>query len=184
MPFASFEGEARISQLVDRLFTVPAGSPPALRRSVEKALREANPQLTDLQNVPAGAPILVPEVPGVQLAPAVAAPSPAAALVVGLAGTVTAAQRSLTEGLRRDAAERDRIVDLLKLPELREQAQEDPALREQIERVAAAADDRLAARQAQAERRERTLAALNADLEELARNPGALPSALTPGAPQ
>ena len=65
MRFASFEGQSSVSELVDRIFDVPARRASPLRKAAEQALRDANPQLANLRKVPAGTPILVPEVPGV-----------------------------------------------------------------------------------------------------------------------
>jgi hypothetical protein len=184
MRFAAFDGETRISDLVDRLFVVPEGSPPALRKSVEKALREANPQLGNLRQVPTGAPILVPEVPGVAPSGDVAPVTAHLGDLLGsLATPVAAAKASIDASLRLAAERHDQIIDLLRSRELRDQAQEDAELRERLDQLATVANDRLGERKALAERRARTMAALDKDLEALARDPGALPSALTPGSP-
>jgi hypothetical protein len=173
MSFASFEGETRISDLVGRFYTVPEGSPAALRRSVEKALREANPQLTNLRRVPVGTPILVPEVPGVERTGVAAATPPLGKIVGDLTKSLKTAQQSVDESLRRDKAARDQTIELLKARELRDQAKADPDLQEQLSRLTEIADDRLTQSKARAERRLRTLAALGKDLEEFERNPGA-----------
>jgi hypothetical protein len=174
MSFASFEGETRISDLVERLYAVPDGSPAALRRSIEKTLREANPQLANLRKVPTGTPILVPEVAGVErTAAATGATLPLANLIGSLTKSLKTAQQAVDESLQQDKAARDRIVELLKSRELRDQAKTDPDLQTQLTRLTRIADDRLQESKARAERRSRTLAALNKDLEEFERNPGA-----------
>ena len=167
MRFASFEGQPTVSELVDRLFDVPSRRASPLRKAAEQALRDANPQLAHLRKVPAGTPILVPEVPGV---PVIREDRPPATpwedLIKDLPKSLVTAHESVETSLRREQEAFERTTALLGSRELRAAAGEDATLQEQIEQVAAAATTRLEERKARAEAQTEGLAALAKDLEE------------------
>jgi phage tail protein X len=60
----SFTNQETLGDLVDRLFEIKAGGK-ATRDQLTGALLDANPHLSEYDNVPAGTPVVVPDVQGV-----------------------------------------------------------------------------------------------------------------------
>ena len=167
MRFTSVEGQPLVSELVDKLFDVPARRASPLRKAAEQALRDANPQLANLRKVPAGTPILVPEVPGI---PAIREDRPPATpwddLVKDLTTTLSTAHESVESSLRREEEAYEQTTALLGSRELRAAAREDAKLQAQIEEISAAAKTRLEESKTRAAEQIQGLAALAEDLKE------------------
>jgi ElaB/YqjD/DUF883 family membrane-anchored ribosome-binding protein len=168
MRFASFEGQPSVSELVDRIFDVPARRTSPLRKAAEQALRDANPQLANLRKVPAGTPILVPEVPGV---PVIGEDRPPATpwddLLKDLTKTLATTRDSVESSLRREEEAFEQTTALLASREVRAAGRQDAELQAQIEEIAAAAKTRLEESKTRVEEQIQGLAALTEDLEEL-----------------
>ena len=167
MRFASFEGQPSVSELVDRIFDVPERRASPLRKAAEQALRDANPQLANLRKVPAGTPILVPEVPGV---PVIGEDRPPATpwddLLKDLTKTLATTRDSVESSLRREEEAYERTTALLASREVRAAGRQDAELQAQIEEIAAAAKTRLEESKTRAAEQIQGLAALTEDLEE------------------
>lgn len=114
MRFESFEGQSSVSELVDKIFDLPGQRPSPLRKAAEQALRDANPQLANLRKVPAGTPILVPEVPGV---PVIGADRPSVTpwddLLADLTKTLATTRDSVETSLQREEEAYERTTALL-----------------------------------------------------------------------
>ena len=167
MCFASFEGQPSVSELVDRIFDVPSQRASPLRKAAEQALRDANPQLAKLRKVPAGTPILVPEVPGV---PVIGEDRPSATpwddLLKDLTKTLATTKDAVESSLRREEEAYERTTALLASREVRAAGRQDAELQAQIEEIAAAAKARLEESKTRAAEQIQGLAALTEDLEE------------------
>jgi hypothetical protein len=168
MRFASFEGQPSVSELVDKLFDVPSRRASPQRKAAEQALRDANPQLANLRKVPAGTPILVPEVPGVPVTGENRPPAtPWDDLLKDLTKTLATTKDSVESSLRREEEAYERTTALLASREVRAAGREDAELQAQIEEIAAAAKTRLEESKTRAEAQIQGFAALTEDLEEL-----------------
>ena len=167
MRFASFEGQPSVSELVDRIFDVPSQRASPLRKAAEQALRDANPQLANLRKVPAGTPILVPEVPGV---PVIGEDRPSATpwddLLKDLTKTLATTRDAVESSLRREEEAYERTTALLASREVRAASRQDAELQAQIEEIAAAAKTRLEESKTRVEEQIQGFAALTEDLEE------------------
>src|SRR5437016_2248130 len=108
MYVATLQGERTMADLINRLYLVPQGSQFSrllhlkpreaedLARRAETALRQANPALADLDKLPPGTVIVVPDVEGLQRT-AAAQPSAAAGrdVVLDVRQDAGAAQKAL-----------------------------------------------------------------------------------------
>jgi hypothetical protein len=138
----SFQGEKKIGDLAARLY---GDLPAAQLKRAQQALLEANPQLKTLRDVPAGALLVVPEIPGRKpgaAAPAAAGDAPGVELLGELAQAVTAYRRRLTAAAAAESADADATTKLLASRELRSVVDKDPELKAHADRVAAATDER------------------------------------------
>ena len=71
------------------------------------ALRQANPQLGDLAKVPAGALVIVPDVPGVQTASLPSLTGPSADVIAQLERVLAGAKNLLRQAAASQAQESD-----------------------------------------------------------------------------
>lgn len=66
MWITTYRGEKHLSELAGRLFAIEGPESPMLAAKVEEALLQTNPHLGNLDHIPEGTPIVVPDVPGVE----------------------------------------------------------------------------------------------------------------------
>lgn len=66
MRLATLKGEKTLSELVDRLFEIKKQTEPEARAAAEAELLRVNPHLKALNKIPTGAPILVPDLKGME----------------------------------------------------------------------------------------------------------------------
>ena len=64
MRFITYRGEQSLEDLVKRVFPSSVFEKPELVNAAKDALLDANPQLRQLQNMPAAALLVVPDIPG------------------------------------------------------------------------------------------------------------------------
>jgi phage tail protein X len=112
---AMFRGERTLDELATRLFPT-MGAAPQARKQATDALLRANPQLADLGRLPAGAVIIVPDMPaavnaGETVHPATFTPADSARL---LNEHVTAFANSLAAQSADAAAQADTMLKLLR----------------------------------------------------------------------
>ena len=68
MKIVTYQGERTLSELTHRVFDIRGRKAIERTRQAESALRRANPHLHDLKKLPAGTPVIVPDVPGIGIA--------------------------------------------------------------------------------------------------------------------
>jgi hypothetical protein len=133
MRLAMFKGEKSIEDLAARLFQVKAGDAEARKRA-SAALIEANPQLANLDRVPPGSVVVVPDAPHAVNAGEVVEPAIMAArdLARSVAEHVTAFTAGLADAASSAAAQANATLQLLQDPSLKRAADADPALKQRL----------------------------------------------------
>jgi hypothetical protein len=187
MRLAIFEGETSVDDLAARLFRLSAGDAESRQRA-GAALIEANPHLADLERVPSGSIVVVPDTAHVMNAREAIQPTARAAadLARAVAAHATAFTAGLAEVVAEAAAETDATLKLLNDGAVKAAAEADPALEQHLARLEAKAK---AARR-DVEDRTKTLQAAMAQmqndiaqfLQPLTPSPSSASPGRTPGA--
>lgn len=168
MRFATLKGERSVSELAGRLFRLRGPGMGARAREVETALVRANPQLRDLERLPEGVMIVVPEIADVEPAEEARPVDVGASAVVGEVRRVLGDVRTaLGAAAANHAAEATETLNLLKSRELKALAGTTPGLSERLPRIADAAHERLKEAKATQAFQEQALAQLERDLDDL-----------------
>jgi hypothetical protein len=138
MRLAIFKGEKRIEDLAARLFQAKGGDAQASEHATA-ALIEANPQLANLDRVPSGAVVVVPDTPHAVNASEVVRPmaTPAADLARSMAEHVTAFTSGLAAVADIAAKEADLTLKQLQDPALKRAAEADPVLKQRLTAIEA-----------------------------------------------
>jgi hypothetical protein len=117
-----------LSDLVGQVYQLKDAGGAQARTQAEAALIQANPQLKDLGQVPEGAVILVPEVPGIEI---VASPDEPQALhadaFARLSATIGTVQKTLTAAAKADVAMAKATQKLVKSKTFTQQLDSDEA---------------------------------------------------------
>ena len=103
------------------------------------ALRQANPQLGDLAKVPAGALVIVPDVPGVQTASLPSLTGPSADVIAQLERVLAGAKNLLRQAAASQAQESDTSLSLVKNRALVKVVKQTPGLQSRLSEIADAA---------------------------------------------
>jgi phage tail protein X len=181
MRLAIFKGEKSIDDLAARLFRVKAGDPQASRLATE-ALIKANPQLANLDRVPPGSVVVVPDTPHAVNAAEVVQPATTAA--ADFARSVTEHVTAFTTGLAvaagNAAAQAEATLKLLRDRSVKAAAAQDPALRP---RLAAIEENTKATRQDVEDKQAVLQEAIKQMQEDVAKFLASAPSAAPPPGP-
>lgn len=133
MRLAIFKGEKSIEHLAARLFQARGGDTQASKQAAE-VLIEANPQLANLERVPSGSVVMVPDTPHAVNAGEVVEPMTTAA--ADFSRSVAEHIATFTIGLdgaaRAAAAQANATLQLLQDPSLKRAADADPALKQRL----------------------------------------------------
>ena len=164
-----------LAELARELYTLPRTGGRRASQQAVQALLEANPHIADLKTVPAGTPIVVPDVPNLT-----ANPAPATTAITSLDSIVeqaNAALRSVRAGL---AASRDRSVQdarqtlaVVQSSAFRAAAT-DPVIAQRLGSITAAANTTIRNAEAAAKRHDQDLDELAVALDELSQVVGPL----------
>jgi phage tail protein X len=163
---AIFKGEKNLDELTARVFRVQRGG--AQARQASDALLRANPHLADLNRVPPGAVVVVPDTPhdvnaGELLSPA----GPAASDPVRAVGEqVTAVTSTLGAAFADAAAQADSRLKLLKDRSLTAAAARNPELAQRLAKISEATSAALKDMQAKRSVIESGLAQIQQDLAD------------------
>ena len=141
MRLAILKGDKRIEDLAARLFQAKGGDAQASEQATA-ALIEANPQLANLDRVPSGAFVVVPDTPlAVNASEMVRPMSTAAADQARSVAEHIAAFSSGLEGAARNAiAQANATLQLLQDPALKQAAESDQALKQRLTQIQASAN--------------------------------------------
>lgn len=112
MKFTIVKEKSTLTELTYRLFEINGAGTKAREKEIEASLLAANPHLTDLKNIPAGTPIVVPatEVEACSKESALAAPAVVQQVKAQLGGLL----KSLEEVHAREVAEIKETKKILK----------------------------------------------------------------------
>jgi len=176
MQLTATRSDEGIEALASRVYDLGERPSQAKVRAAVRALRDANPALHRMADVPPGTVVEVPPLEESALRPGETTSEDA--IASGLVRDyVTAAAallgRQLFEDLSAESAEADATRRLARLPELRRA--KTPGLAEALPATVAAAEARSAAAAEVRSRREAVLGQLAADLSDLAGAHGAAP---------
>jgi phage tail protein X len=136
MQIASYAGEDTLGQLIRKHFDVRGRGSAARTREIEAELLKANPHLRDLEHLPSGTPIVLPDLPEVRrLEESRDVTEPVAEFVNELRkalGDLRVASREATD---QDVEALENEAELLTARELRTAARKDATLHEQMAQV-------------------------------------------------
>jgi hypothetical protein len=167
MQYATTSGERSVSELVTRLYGV--GERTAAGRSAARALREANPELEEIAELPHGSVVEVPEVEGAE--PAEPLADLTGAIGVAALGSVKSGLDSLKQVL--EDVVRDRVQEatearkLIGSADVKRAAREDPALAATLKSASAQTEAELEEARALRTEQRKALEKLAEDLDAL-----------------
>ena len=144
MRFDTFNGESSISDLVKRFFKLQ-GSEDEVVKKAQDALVAANPQLADLEHVPVGSIIAIPDtgLPFASGQSAVAAALLRAFASNRLLDAVNSANRHLSEFRVQALTATNRLLGLVQLAEIQAFAESNPELKRVLSATIESANARL-----------------------------------------
>jgi hypothetical protein len=134
MRISTFHGEKTLAELTTRLYKISGTRSEAQLKKAEEALLRANPHLGDFSELADGAPIVVPNVPGVKSGEEDPAISTTPGEVARAAREAFAALRGAVESsIELQDTQANAALELLKSRELKAAATRDPAVKQQME---------------------------------------------------
>jgi HAMP domain-containing protein len=136
MRLAQYKGERNLTDLAARLFAIQPTASAAQTQEVTEALLRANPHLADLSSVPAGAVIVVPDLPQIPAAGEVnSAAGAVGPLLDELHRRLDAARGLLQEAARQRKDEAEQTLQLLQAGELAALVRKDPSAKALLEGI-------------------------------------------------
>jgi hypothetical protein len=166
-----FKGEGSVSDLVERLFKFEGDAREGRAKAAESALLEANPQLRDLKNLPAGTFILVPEVEDAEFARE-SKPFAAEELTKHLGRAVKGLRIAFDAETARQADSARETLDLLKAKEVKAAAKKDPNVKKRVAEISEEAKARLKGVKETEKTRDKVFKQMNQHLEGLLKSLG------------
>lgn len=162
-----YKGERQLSDLARRLFDLKGSKAKELTKKTETAILLANPHLRDLNHVPEGTLIIVPDVPGANRSDeASGLDFGAGKLVEELRRVRGAAQKAMEAGIADLTQQAKTSLDLQKSPELKRLGEKDRTISEQLAKIVAEAKRGLEETNALATVREQAFTQMDKDLDE------------------
>jgi|SRR6476661_672195 hypothetical protein len=162
-----YKGERQLSDLARRLFDLKGSKAKELTKKTETAILLANPHLRDLNHVPEGTLIIVPDVPGANRSDeASGLDFGAGQLGEELRRVHGAAQQAMKAGIADLTEEAKTSLELQKSPELKRLAEKDRTIPEQLAKVGAEAKKGLEEAKALTTMREQAFTQMGKDLDE------------------
>jgi hypothetical protein len=128
------KGEGSVADLVERLFKFEGDDKGDRAKAAADALVEANPQLRDLKNVPAGTFIIVPEVEDAAFAKA-SKPFAAEELTKHLHRAVKGIGIAFDAQTARQAESAQETLDLMKTKEVKSAARKDANVKKRVAEI-------------------------------------------------
>jgi DNA repair ATPase RecN len=169
MRIATTRAGEPVEELAARVYKFEGEASASALKSAGKALRDANPYLRKLSEVPEGTIVVVPELErAADLRSTHALEATTGGLVVErLREAATQALELLAAELEEELADAQRSADVLRSPEARRLTRSDPEARRLRDETDEAIKERLAAAKSLGEYREQVAAQVERDLDEL-----------------
>jgi hypothetical protein len=169
MRIATTRAGEPVEELAARVYKFEGEASASALKSAGKALRDANPHLRKLSEVPEGTIVVVPELEhAADRRSTNAIEATTGGLVVErLREAVAQAVELLGAELEDELADAQRSTDVLRSPEARRLMRSDPEARRLRDETDAAIKERLAAAKSLGEYREQVAAQVERDLDEL-----------------
>ena len=135
MKFVTIKSETSLADLSREVFEIKGAKAAAAAKRAQAALREANPHLADVKEVPAGTLVIVPDVPGTKEAPAQSVGDVSAEMISRLKSALAAAKKVIEESAESQLQDAEATLSLAKDAELGRLAKQTPELKERMARV-------------------------------------------------
>ena len=168
---ARVQTEKSVKELAARLFKFEGEGANERAREAEAALLEANPQLRDLKNIPAGTFIIVPQVENVAFARG-SKPFAAEELAKHLRSAVKGIRHALETSATRQAEGAQATLDLLKTKEVKASAKKDQGVKEQVAAVTDEMKARLKGVKENEKLRDKVVEQINTQVENILKSLG------------
>jgi hypothetical protein len=162
-----YKGEQQLSDLARRLFDLKGSKAKELTKKTETAILLANPHLRDLNHVPEGTLIMVPDVPGANRSDEESGLDfNAGQLVEELRRVRGAAQKAMEAGIADLMEQAKTSLELQKSPELKRLGEKDRTIQEQLKKIGPEAKSRMEEAEALTTVREQAFTQMDKDLNE------------------
>ena len=125
MPIATFRGEKSVAEVADKLYVRLT---PRQREKAEAAILKANPQLSDIRNVPEGTILRVPDLPELRTKMSRSLENPDAQIAKTLADMLTSYTKELSGRIKNDQEATKSQLTLLKSAKFRREIANAPSL--------------------------------------------------------
>jgi hypothetical protein len=135
MKFVTIKSETSLADLSREVFEIKGAKAAAAAKRAQAALREANPHLADVNKVPAGTLVIVPDVPGTKEAPAQSVGDVSAEMITRLRSALAAAKKMIEESAESQLQDAEATLSLAKDAELGRLAKQTPELKERMSRM-------------------------------------------------
>jgi hypothetical protein len=139
MKFIATKTETSLAELAHQAFDLKGSKSAIKLKQAEAALRQANPQLGHLAKLPAGTPVIVPDVPGVRTAPLPSLAGPSADMIAQLELALAGAKNVLRQVASSQAQESETSASLVKNRALVKIVKQMPGLQSRLTEIADAA---------------------------------------------
>ncbi|HKP03823.1 MAG TPA: hypothetical protein VJU77_10755 [Chthoniobacterales bacterium] len=164
MKFTVTKGARSLSELTHQLFEIKGSGAKAREKEIEASLRAANPHLADLENIPAGIPIVVPALE-VEATPKESA-SVAPAVVQQVRAQLGSLLKSLEEIRARQVAELKQTQKILKSKDFKAAVGEEAGGKERISQIKLASGNALQKLEEQRKSQQTGIDQLGKDLDD------------------
>ncbi len=114
MKFITLQTKTSLADLTSQLYAFNAATADAEAAQAQVALRQANPQLGKLATLPAGALVVVPDVPGVNTAPLSSVTGVSADVIAQLQQVLAAAGTLLNQAVTNQTQSAETSLSLIK----------------------------------------------------------------------
>ena len=135
MKFITTKNETSLADLSREVFEIKGAKAARAAKSAHAALRDANPHLADLKNLPAGTLVLVPDLPGIKEAPAQSVGNVSGEMLKHLKQALAGAKTMIEKSAASQLESADATVSLSKDRELAALAKQTPELKERLARI-------------------------------------------------
>ncbi len=132
MKFVTIKAETSLADLTRDVFEIKGPKAAAASKNAQAALREANPHIADLKKVPAGTLVIVPDVPGIKVAPAQSLGDVSAEMISRLRSALAAAKGVIEKSAATQLQDAEATASLAKSRDLAALAKQTPELKERL----------------------------------------------------